>query len=140
MYLLWPLGRKAQYYFVVSYNKIFASPDGKWLVCSTSDGAIQVFDWMTQTRYKTLKGQKLIIRSMCFSPVSPYLLYVACDDKLIHIYDVEHGEMVASLRGHQEGVNVVNISSNGHFIASGSVDKLVKVTNQVLQDVLIIFL
>jgi len=103
------------------------SPDNKWLVCSTSDGAIHVFDWMTQSRYKTLKGQKLIVRSMCFSPVAPYLLYVACDDKLIHIYDVEHGELVASLRGHQEGVNAVDVSINGHYLASGSVDNLVKI-------------
>ncbi|EME27785.1 WD repeat-containing protein 61 [Galdieria sulphuraria] len=115
-----------------SNNKfIFAvafSPDGKWLVCSTSDGTIQVFDWMTQSRLKTLKGQKLFVRSLCFSPTAPYLLFAACDDKLIHIYDVEHGEMVASLRGHQEGVNVVDVSSNhGHFMASGSVDRSVKI-------------
>eukprot|EP00871_Galdieria_phlegrea_P001438 jgi/Galph1/2295/GphlegSOOS_G971.1 len=110
------------------------SPDKKLLVASTSDGSIQVFDIATQSRLNVLKGQKLLVRSLCFSPLPPYLLYAACDDKLIHVYDIEHAEMIASFRGHQGGVNTVDVSNHHHLVASGSVDKQVKIWDSRKQE------
>ena len=46
-------------------------------------------------------------------------------DKVVKIWDVDHGELIRTLEGHSEGISDVAWSHDGEFLASASDDKTI---------------
>ncbi|RWW26864.1 hypothetical protein GW17_00008739 [Ensete ventricosum] len=102
------------------------SPDGKKLACGSMDGTIAVFDVARSKFLHHLDGHYMPVRSMVFSPVDPRVLFTACDDTHVHMYDAEGKSLVGAMSGHTSWVLSVDASLDGAAIATGSSDRTVK--------------
>ncbi len=60
--------------------------------------------------------------------ISPNNCYVAagCLDQIVRIWDLDTGNMVAKLRGHQDSVYTTRFMPDGQTLISGSLDYTVK--------------
>lgn len=102
------------------------SMDGKRLACSTMDGTVAIFDVSRGKFLHTLEGHHMPVRSLAFSPVDARILFTACDDKHIHMYDAERRTLIGALSGHASWVLSVDVNPDGSAIATGSSDKTVR--------------
>jgi WD repeat-containing protein 61 len=102
------------------------SMDGKNLACSTMDGTVAIFDVGKGKLIHTLEGHNMPVRSLVFSPADNHVLFTACDDKHIHMYDARSRMLVSAFSGHASWVLSVDASPEGAAIATGSSDKTVR--------------
>lgn len=102
------------------------SADGRRLACSTMDGTVAVFDVSKGKLLHELEGHSMPVRSLAFSPVDNRVLFTACDDKHIHMYDAESRKLIGAMSGHASFVLCVDASPDGTAIATGSSDKTVR--------------
>jgi WD40 repeat protein len=54
---------------------------------------------------------------------------VSSADKTIKLWDVETGQEIRTLKGHDDSVYSVNFSSDGKTLVSGSADNTIKLWN-----------
>lgn len=66
------------------------------------------------------------MRTVAFSPAGTRLA-AAGDSRVIALYDVQHGEQVANLTGHDAWIFSVDWSDTGEYLLSGSFDGKAKV-------------
>lgn len=66
------------------------------------------------------------VRSLAFSPGGTRLAATG-DSKIIALYDVQHGELVANLTGHSAWIFSVDWSDTGEYLLTGSFDGKAKV-------------
>ena len=66
------------------------------------------------------------VRAVAFSPASTRLA-AAGDAGIIALYDVQHGEHVASLAGHSSWIMSLDWSETGEYLVSAAFDGKVKV-------------
>ncbi|RUS26871.1 putative vernalization independence, partial [Jimgerdemannia flammicorona] len=113
------------------------SPDGLYLSCGSETGAIFIFNTSTGQLVHTLTGHALPVRALAFTADSRTLLS-GSDDKRIHVYDVAHANVAASLSGHASWVLSVaaNLGASPTQIASGSSDRKVKIWDIGMRQVL----
>ncbi|KAJ6832510.1 WD repeat-containing protein VIP3 [Iris pallida] len=102
------------------------SPDGKRLACGSMDGTIAVFDIARAKFLHHLEGHYMPVRSMVYSPVDPRVLFTACDDSHVHMYDAEGKSLVGAMSGHASWVLSIDASPDGSAIATGSSDRTVR--------------
>lgn len=102
------------------------SPDGKRLACGSMDGTICVFDVHRAKFLHHLEGHFMPVRSLVYSPLDSRVLFSACDDTHVHMYDAEGKNLVASMSGHSSWVLSVDASPDGSAIATGSSDRSVR--------------
>lgn len=79
----------------------------------------------------------MAVRALSFASDSKTLIS-GSDDKCIHIYDVEHGQIASTLTGHSDWV--LNVAANPDIskqqLASCGSDKKVKIWDLTLRQVL----
>jgi WD repeat-containing protein 61 len=102
------------------------SPDGKLLACGSMDGTIAVYDAVRMKFLHHLEGHHMPVRSMVFSPVDPHVLFTACDDCHIHIYDAKEKSLIGAMSGHASWVLSIDMSPDGMAVATGSSDRTVR--------------
>lgn len=102
------------------------SLDGKRLACGSMDGTICVFDVHRAKFLHYLEGHFMPVRSLVYSPLDHRVVFSACDDTHIHMYDAEGKSLVAAMSGHSSWVLSVDASPDGAAIASGSSDRTVR--------------
>ncbi|CAL1696007.1 unnamed protein product [Somion occarium] len=73
-----------------------------------------------------MSGHTRSISSIKFSPDGTMLASAAAD-KLVKIWDPEHGELLDTFEGHTEGISDIAWSSDGEFLASASDDKTIRI-------------
>src|SRR5207253_1927959 len=96
------------------------SADGAWLAIPKANGDIDLIDARTGKLARTLKGRGSAIQQIGFSNDAK-TLFVACDDRLIHLYDRESGNWKASLDGKFVAApHLLAISKDGRRLASSS--------------------
>ena len=90
------------------------------------DGTIAVYDTIRMKFLHHLEGHHMPVRSMVFSPVDPHVLFTACDDRHIHIYDAKEKALIGAMSGHASWVLSIDVSPDGLAVATGSSDRTVR--------------
>jgi WD40 repeat protein len=100
------------------------SPDGTRIVSTATnkDGTVRVWDAKT---HKLLKTFQIVtddeVDSIGFSPDGKRIA-VAADPNIAQVWDLERGEKVLDLLGHESDVATINYSPDGRLIVTGSDD------------------
>ncbi|KAK2625336.1 hypothetical protein QTJ16_005705 [Diplocarpon rosae] len=102
------------------------SRDGRYTASGHENGGVYVFNNETGRMLYSLPGLVKPVRTVSFSPASTRLA-AAGDARVIALFDVQHGEQVANLTGHQAWIFSVDWSDTGEYLLSGSFDGKVKV-------------
>jgi WD40 repeat protein/tRNA A-37 threonylcarbamoyl transferase component Bud32 len=102
------------------------SPDGKQI--ATGYVNITIWDAVTGTEIRTLKGHKAALQSLEFGADGKRIIS-GCMDKLVKIWNANSGEEIMTLEGHEAGKGVaeIDLSSDGKRIASIDYDGIIKV-------------
>jgi hypothetical protein len=107
------------------------SADGR-LVATGSNKVVRLFNTIDGSVLHSMAfaptdpAEDKYYRSVCFDP-SAELLATAWEDKLIRILDVRTGLLRGELIGHEQDVLDIGIGRDGCTLASGSVDRTVRV-------------
>lgn len=82
-------------------------------------------------------GHAMAVRALSFASDSKTLIS-GSDDKCIHVYDVEHGQLASTLTGHSDWILSVaaNPDISKQQLASCSSDKKIKIWDLALRSVL----
>lgn len=130
--------RTLRYVFAGHSNEIYAldySPNGRYVVSGSADQTAIVWDMHNASLHKTLKAvdpsegnqaqDEAGITSISISPSNTFVAG-GCLDKVIRIWNINSGDMVAKLRGHEDSVYAVRFMQDGWRLVSGSLDCTVK--------------
>jgi WD40 repeat protein len=101
------------------------SPDGKQLATIGSDGTVILWNALTGEEMLRLPGGTepsdfVSTQRVAYSPDGKVL--AACDRNSVKLYDPASGKLLKTLKGHEKDVTALAISSDGKYIASGSLD------------------
>ncbi|RSM14987.1 hypothetical protein CEP52_001006 [Fusarium oligoseptatum] len=112
-------------------NAIRFSPDGKYIAIGAMNAAY-VYDVETGDKTCTLRhnstedtAKMLLVRGVAFTSDSKRLI-TACEDSLIRVWDIASATVSRTYSGHQSEIYALDISKDGHMIASGSADRTVR--------------
>lgn len=105
---------------------IIQASNGRYIASGHENGGIYIFDRDTGRLKHSLPSLASPVRCVRFSPACKLL--AACGDaKVIALYEVESGEHVANLTGHQAWIMSVDWSSTGEYLLSGAFDGKTKI-------------
>lgn len=93
-----------------------------WLATGGSDGGIALWDVAGRRRETVLRGGAV---SAAFHP-SGHRLAVASLDRLVRVWDVAAGRVIAELAGHDDSVTSLAYRPDGCLLASGADDCTVR--------------
>jgi len=102
------------------------SPDGKWLAVAAVDFSIRVFDAKQLHLRKTFFGHQRPIEALAFHPRS-WLLASASRDGSMGLWNVVHGIGHGRIEASLQALNVVAFSPNGEEMATGGLDKVLRI-------------
>lgn len=109
-----------------SVNALSFQPSGNTLAAAMDSGWIELFDVERGQMIGALEGQTTSeVWCLCWSPDGNVLISGALD-RAVRIWDFRERECKFALRGHDEWVNGVAVSSDGQTIVSGSGDKTIR--------------
>jgi WD40 repeat protein len=97
------------------------------LSTTAADSGISLID-LTTGQKQLLRGHDGSVRALCFSPDGT-LLAAAVNPKVIYVWSVASGDVVASLLGHESQPNCVTFSADGREVASGDDLGIVRIWN-----------
>jgi WD40 repeat protein len=100
-------------------NTVAYSPDGKWLVTGSDDGAIRIWDSAAGKLVRVLLGHSGAVRSVCWSPDGRYLASGG-SGKTIQLWEPRAGLLLRTFTSPSEGhtVRAVAWSPDGKTLAS----------------------
>ena len=113
-------------------SSVAISPDGKYLVFSSHDNAVYLWDITNQSLVHTFEDHQDAVASIAISSDGKYLVS-GSSDNTIKLWDITKQSLVYTFEGHQDDVNSVAISSDGKYIVSGSDDETVKLWDIIKQ-------
>jgi len=84
-----------------------------------------MYDLNVQSPINTLNYQGLQVNKLK-SSFDKALLYGACDDGIIRIFDSDSNKVVNTFKGHTDSVSSISLSNNGfNFVSAGHDSKLI---------------
>ncbi len=106
-------------YWAALVNEAKLSPDGKYIAIGRTGNNAKIIDFKSGKVFKTLKGHKSMVISLCFSPDGKFLATGGIDGKAI-VWDVETGNPVRTITFTDEKLAIfsVDISSDGKLLAT----------------------
>ncbi|OJJ15554.1 hypothetical protein BKI52_37350 [marine bacterium AO1-C] len=101
------------------------SQDGRWLVTTSRDRSIRIWDYPQKKLYKVLHG--FTYRKINALKISHDGAYIAAggNDQQIRIWKRSSGELLHTLNSHSSSVNALTFSPDGKVLASGGRDSKV---------------
>lgn len=84
--------------------------------------------WQEEVREMQLEGHKAIVRTVCFNPINPTVLFSGgLMENDVKVWDTEIGKNIANLKGHQGNIYSIKMSYDGSFAVSVGTDKIIKI-------------
>ena len=74
------------------------SPDGRWILTSSRDNALRLWDAATRREIRSFAGHTACPRILCFAPPKGDRIVSAGDDATIRVWDSETGRELKTLR------------------------------------------
>ncbi|ODV79022.1 putative WD repeat-containing protein [Suhomyces tanzawaensis NRRL Y-17324] len=106
-------------------NHVSFSPDGRYVVLSSFDNSIKVWDGLRGTFIGTLRGHVAPVYQTAWSADSRLL--VSCSkDTTLKVWDIRTRKLNVDLPGHADEVYAVDWSLDGKRVASGGKDKMIR--------------
>jgi len=126
-------------HFPPSVNSVAFSPDGKLALSGGTDGTVRLWDIMSRTELKRLKGHTGFAGALyvAFSHDGKYILSGG-DDGLLKLWDASSGEEIRAYRGYSgsssgstlvAGVSMAHLLPDGKHIVSMAMDGSVRIWN-----------
>jgi len=97
------------------------SEDGRFVTAPDNNGFVRIWSAQTGMTYRKLKQPASGTLAVALSPDAA-LLAVACADRMLYIWDVDTGQIVARLAGHDNLVLDLDFSSDGTRLVSAGFD------------------
>lgn len=106
-------------------NHVLFLPDGRYVVSSSFDNSVKVWDGLKGTFVGTLRGHVAPVYQTAWSADSRLL--VSCSkDTTLKVWDIRTRKLNTDLPGHADEVYAVDWSVDGRRVASGGKDKMVR--------------
>src|SRR5215216_1704770 len=100
------------------------SPDGRFLVSTSEDHQVIVWDFMRRQRLKTLTDHTGSVLTVAFSPDGRWFA-TGSDDKTVIVWDAARLEKMFVLREHRGPVRAIAFSSDGRLMVSASYSAII---------------
>ena len=109
-------------------NSAEFSPDetGKYIVSSSRDSTIRIWDSMSGECIHVLRGHEGFVNQASFSPDGKTIASVS-NDKSVRIWDAQSGQCIRTLNGHARAVKSILFSLDGKYAISSSDDATIRV-------------
>lgn len=106
-------------YWAALVNEAKLSPDGKYIAVGRTGNNAKIIDFKTGKVFRTLKGHKSMVISLCFSSDGKYLATGGLDGKAI-VWEVETGKAVqtVSFPDEKNAIFSVDISAGSKYLAT----------------------
>ena len=111
------------------FADIAYSPDGAMIAAGSEDGAIYLWDLLTNEPRVFEREHEYAIQSVAFSPDGTLIASGGYNDSTVRLWDVKTGTLQHTLRGHQAhiyGVQGVWFSPDGSTLASEGGDDTIR--------------
>ena len=106
-------------YWAALVNEAKLSPDGKYIAIGRTGNNAKLIDFKTGRVYRTLRGHRSMVISLCFSSDGKYLATGGIDGRVI-VWDVESGVQVRtfSFPDEKEAIFSLDFSRDGKMLAA----------------------
>ncbi len=109
------------------------SPDGKYLVTSSWDGIVRLWDVASGKEVRQFLGHSGSVFGAAFSPDGKYILSSGTD-RTVRLWDVQTGQEVRRFVGHTNEVRSATFSPDGKYILTASNDGTARLWLTDIQD------
>lgn len=107
-------------------NHVSFSPDGRFIVSSSFDNSIKIWDGLKGNFIGTLRGHVAPVYQTAWS-ADNRLLVSSSKDTTLKVWDIRTKKLVVDLPGHADEVFAVDWSLDGKKVASGGKDKMIRI-------------
>ncbi|MEO0987366.1 MAG: P-loop NTPase fold protein [Cyanobacteria bacterium J06639_14] len=101
------------------------SPDGKWIVSSSADKMVRLWDTIGEPIGKPFQGHRRYVSSVAFSPDSQTIVSGG-EDRTLRLWDLDGNPIREPFQGHSRTINWVAFSPDGQRIVSASMDGTIR--------------
>jgi WD40 repeat protein len=102
------------------------SHDGKYLVSSSRDKTIKIWNLHTGELLHTLKGHTDGVYAIALSPDNQ-IIASGSADKTVRLWHLKTGELLGTFSGHANTVTALTFTASGEILVSASLDKTIKI-------------
>jgi WD40 repeat protein len=109
-------------------NCVTFFPNGTAFASGSDDYTCRLFDIRADrelNQYKLPNSEK-VVTSLSFS-LSGRILFTAYEDAIARSWDTQKSEVIGELKGHDQRISSVDVSSDGTALATGSWDHTIRV-------------